>query len=91
MVYFVLLFLIHNIDCGYSLEPPRQGASNVCSYSICCKQQQEIVLFFFNEFFILSHSLCILHGRISVMVTISMLTYRSYFPVQVELSVLRFD
>ena len=23
------LFLLQNIDCGYSLEPPRRGGSNV--------------------------------------------------------------
>ena len=27
-VYLVFLFLLKNIDCGYSLEPPRQGGSN---------------------------------------------------------------
>ena len=25
----LLLFFIENMDCGYSLEPPRQGGSNV--------------------------------------------------------------
>ena len=28
-VYLFFLFLLQNIDCGYSLEPPRQGGSNV--------------------------------------------------------------
>ena len=28
-VKLVFLFLIQNIDCGYSLEPPRQSGSNV--------------------------------------------------------------
>ena len=28
-VYLVFLFLLQNIDCGYSLEPPRRGGSNV--------------------------------------------------------------
>ena len=27
-VYIIFLFLLKNIDCGYSLEPPRQGSSN---------------------------------------------------------------
>ena len=27
-LYIFFLFLLKNIDCGYSLEPPRQGASN---------------------------------------------------------------
>ena len=29
-VYLFFLFLLQNIDCGYSLEPPRRGGSNVC-------------------------------------------------------------
>ena len=28
-VYLFFLFLIQNIHCGYSLEPPRRGSSNV--------------------------------------------------------------
>ena len=28
-VYLISLFLIQNIDCGYSLEPPRRCGSNV--------------------------------------------------------------
>ena len=27
-VYIILLFLLKNIDCGYSLELPRRGGSN---------------------------------------------------------------
>ena len=27
-VYLIFLFLLKNIDCGYSLEPPRRGGSN---------------------------------------------------------------
>ena len=27
-VYIFFLFLLKNIDCGYSLEPPRRGGSN---------------------------------------------------------------
>ena len=30
----IFLFLIQNIDCGYSLEPPRQGGSNVYTQSM---------------------------------------------------------
>ena len=26
-VYIIFLFLLKNIDCGYSLEPPRRGGS----------------------------------------------------------------
>ena len=28
-VYLFFSFLLQNIDCGYSLEPPRGGGSNV--------------------------------------------------------------
>ena len=28
-VYIIFLFLLYNIDCGYSLEPPHRGGSNV--------------------------------------------------------------
>ena len=27
-VYLFFLFLLQNIDCGYSLEPPHRGSSN---------------------------------------------------------------
>ena len=33
-VYLFFLFLLRNIDCGYSLEPPRRGGSNVYPQSM---------------------------------------------------------
>ena len=33
-VYLYLLFLLQNIDCGYSLKPPRRGGSNVYPQSM---------------------------------------------------------
>ena len=33
-VYIFFLFLLQNIDCGYSLEPHRQGGSNVYPQSM---------------------------------------------------------
>ena len=33
-VYLFYLFLLQNIDCGYSLEPPRRGGSNVYPQSM---------------------------------------------------------
>ena len=33
-VYLLFLFLLQNIDCGYSLEPPRRGGSNVYPQSM---------------------------------------------------------
>ena len=32
--YLFFLFLLRNIDCGYSLEPPRRGGSNVYTQSM---------------------------------------------------------
>ena len=33
-VYLFSLFLLRNIDCGYSLEPPQRGGSNVYPQSM---------------------------------------------------------
>ena len=33
-VYLFFLFLLQNKDCGYSLEPPRRGGSNVYPQSM---------------------------------------------------------
>ena len=33
-VYLFFLFLLQNIDCGCSLEPPRRGGSNVYPQSM---------------------------------------------------------
>ena len=33
-VYLFFLFLLHNIDCGYSLEPPQLGSSNLYPQSM---------------------------------------------------------
>ena len=33
-VYLFFLFLLQNIDCGYSLEPSRRGGSNVYPQSM---------------------------------------------------------
>ena len=37
-VHFVFLFLLKNIDCGYSLEPPRRGGSNEYLQSMFCAE-----------------------------------------------------
>ena len=33
-VYLFFLFLLQNIDCGYSLEPPQRGGSNMYPQSM---------------------------------------------------------
>ena len=35
--YLFFLFLLQNIDCGYSLEPPRRGGSN--THNLCFEQK----------------------------------------------------
>ena len=35
-VYIISLISAQNIDCGYSLEPPRRGGSNEYSQSTFC-------------------------------------------------------
>ena len=32
----IFLFLVQNIDCGYSLEPPHRGGSKVYPHSMFC-------------------------------------------------------
>ena len=38
-VYLFFLFLLQNIDCGYSLEPPRREAVLTCTHNICFEQK----------------------------------------------------
>ena len=48
-----LIFAPKHTDCGYSLEQPRQGGSNVYPQSIFLAKIRKISLFFFfNEIFI---------------------------------------
>ena len=44
------LFLLKNIDCGYSLEPPRQGGSNEYPQSMFCAEIWKISEFFIWKF-----------------------------------------
>ena len=37
-VYLCFLFLLQNIDCGYSLEPPRRAVVT-CTYNLCFEQK----------------------------------------------------
>ena len=58
-VYLFFLFLLQNIDCGYSLEPPRYVLS---------KNKKNIKYFLLKSFnFYSLKYLCILHGRVFVM------------------------
>ena len=45
-VYLFFLFLLQNIDCGYSLEPPRRGGSNVYLQSLFRAKIRKISKFY---------------------------------------------
>ena len=59
-VYLFFLFLLQNIDCGYSLEPP--------TIYVLSKNKKNIE-FFMMKFSIFTgeKNLCILHGQVFVM------------------------
>ena len=46
------LFLLQNIDCGYSLEPPRRGGSNVYPQSNVLSKNNKNINFFPVKIFI---------------------------------------
>ena len=63
-VYLFFLFLLQNIDCGYSLEPPRR----VPTIYVLSKNKKIIKTFFAENFHFLNFkNLCILHGQVFVM------------------------
>ena len=49
-VYIIFLISAQNIDCGYSLEPPRRGGSNEYS-NLCFEQKYETYQNFLSENF----------------------------------------
>ena len=49
-VSIIFLFLLKNIDCGYSLEPLRRGGSNEY-HNLCFEQKYEKYQNFLSEFF----------------------------------------
>ena len=88
-VYLFFLFLLQNIDCGYSLEPPRRGGSNVYPQSMFRAKIRKISKKISTENFqfLQLKNLCILHGRVFIMkhnirlrfeVTILLLSSTSY-------------
>ena len=40
-IHYFFLFLLKNIDFGYSLEPPRRGGSNEYPHNLCFEQNYE--------------------------------------------------
>ena len=49
-VYVIFLFLLKNIDCGYSLEPPRRGCSNEYLQFMLWAEIWKILEFFIWKF-----------------------------------------
>ena len=47
VVYIIFLIFVQNIDCGYSLEPPRQGGSNEYPQSMFWAEIWKILEFFY--------------------------------------------
>ena len=67
-VYLFFLFWLQNIDCGYSLEPPRRGSSNVYpqrvpTIYVLSKNKKNVEIFLLKIFIFYNFkNLCILHG-----------------------------
>ena len=82
-VYIFFLFLLKNIDFGYSLEPPRQGGSNKY-HNLCFEQKYEKYQSFLSENFqFLEVKFSIyLNKRVFAMVSHSFILLRVpvYFP-----------
>ena len=51
-VYLFFLFLLQNIDCGYSLEPPRRGGSNEYPQSMFWSKNKKNIKEFLLKIFI---------------------------------------
>ena len=49
-VYIIFIILLKNIDCGYSLEPPRRGGSNEYPQSMLWAEIRKISEFFIRKF-----------------------------------------
>ena len=49
-VYIIFIILLNNIDCGYSLEPPRRRGSNEYPQSMFWEKMWKISEFFIWKF-----------------------------------------
>ena len=50
-VYIIFLFLLKNINCWYSLDPPRQGGSNEYPQSMFWAGIWKMSEFFLSDYF----------------------------------------
>ena len=64
-VYLVFLFLLQNIDCGYSLEPPWQRVPTIDVLIKNIKDIENVLLK--NLFFYNFKNMCILHKHVFVL------------------------
>ena len=49
-VHIIFLISAQNIDCGYSLEPPRRGGSNEYPQSVFEQKYENYQIFFYLKF-----------------------------------------
>ena len=68
MFDFFLIFA-QNIDCGYTLEPPRRGGSNEYPQSMFWSKNKKNIKIFPVKIFIFTakNNFCIMHGQVFVM------------------------
>ena len=67
-IHYFLLFLLKNIDCGYSLEPPRRGGSNDYLQSMFLNRNMKNIKFLSKNFQFLEVNFSIsLNRRVFVM------------------------
>ena len=50
-IYIIFSFLLKNVDCGYSLEPPPRGGSNEYPQSIFLSRNMKKISEFLSESF----------------------------------------
>ena len=58
-VYLFFLFLLQNIACGYSLEPPRRGGSNVTTIYVLSKNMKNIEQILLTFFICYNLKICV--------------------------------
>ena len=69
-VYIIFIILLKNIDCGYSLEPPRRGGSNEYPIYVLSRNMKNIRIFLSENFPFLVVKFSIhLNRRVFVMVS----------------------
>ena len=69
-VYIIFLILLQNIDCGYSLELPHWGGSNVYPRSMFWAKIRKNITIFYLKIIIFTavKYFCILYGHVIVMI-----------------------